>query len=46
MNAVKIVMPHVFNDLAGSVSDRAGQKAHIGWQGLPGGGVVMSSGAL
>tara|TARA_R110002051_G_scaffold286000_1_gene348406 strand:- start:731 stop:871 length:141 start_codon:yes stop_codon:yes gene_type:complete len=46
MTAVKIVMPNVFNKLAGSSRDLAGQKAHVGWQGLPGGAVVMSSGVL
>jgi len=46
MNAVKIVMPNVFNELAGSSIDRAGQKTHVGWQGLPGGEAVISSGVL
>jgi len=46
MNAVKIVMPNVFNELAGSLIDLAGQKAHVGWQGLPGDVAVMSSGVL
>tara|TARA_R110000782_G_scaffold48255_1_gene105724 strand:- start:539 stop:679 length:141 start_codon:yes stop_codon:yes gene_type:complete len=46
MNAVTIVMPNVFNELAGSSRDLAGQKAHVGWQGLPSGVAVMSSGVL
>jgi|TARA_R110002051_G_scaffold160835_1_gene232425 hypothetical protein len=45
MNAVKIVMLNVFNELAGSWIDLAGQKAHVGWQGLPGDLVVLSPGA-
>tara|TARA_R110002167_G_scaffold6962_9_gene32854 strand:- start:7477 stop:7617 length:141 start_codon:yes stop_codon:yes gene_type:complete len=46
MDAVKIVMTNIFNDLAGSSIDRAGQKAHVGWQGLPGDVIALSSGVL
>jgi len=46
MKAIKIVMTHVFNALAGSTIDRAGQKTHFGWQGLPGGVTAMSSGVV
>jgi hypothetical protein len=46
MKARKIVMPRIFNALAGSSLDRAGQKTHVSWQGLPSGAAVTSSGAV
>ena len=46
MKAIKIVMPRIFNALAGSPIDRAGQKTHVSWQGLPGGAAVTSSGVV
>ncbi len=46
MKALKIVMPRIFNELAGSLIDRAGQKTHVSWQGLPGDAAVTSSGVV
>jgi hypothetical protein len=40
------VMSHIFNALAGSPPDLAGQKTHVGWQGLPGEAASAPSGAV